>query len=358
MRRQSTRRLLLLWTTVVIYLQQSSIEGKHCCGPGEYFEKRSKSAESCCMANPFDITLDINEDGEDGTNMECASWVKNSYECCQNPYVNRSNYTYTEKIEDHTRKIEFGNCPNHRFTAGYSKTSITTRRVGYTRNISIPAYPEYDESEVTLSMAAIGSAIGILFNGAWLYSPYGGESYGSATAYSKSAVKMEGDSFDECGCHSTSEHDSYHCHIAPSCLLRQLNPNGYSNTSAPSPQIGWAYDGFPVYGPRGPKGVLMKKCEFLDTDSIVYDGNTALCTDECNGLHYDWAEDSYIYRYYITGDYNDGLECTNDLQTNFTGTENWDGKSALDNTSAATFFPFTPVWYVLFLILFFIIYII
>jgi hypothetical protein len=93
-----------------------------------------------------------------------------------------------------------------------------------------------------------GGGVGILFNGAYVFSAYGGPQYGQTVGWSTTAAYAEGYTFDQCGCHaSSSSSPSYHCHVPPSCLLNQLG----QTTSAHSPQIGWMADGFPVYGPRG-----------------------------------------------------------------------------------------------------------
>jgi hypothetical protein len=93
-----------------------------------------------------------------------------------------------------------------------------------------------------------GGGVGILFNGAFVFSAYGGPQYGQTTGWTTTAAYAEGMSFDQCGCHaSTSSSPSYHCHVPPSCLLNQLG----QTATAHSPQIGWMADGFPVYGPRG-----------------------------------------------------------------------------------------------------------
>ena len=55
---------------------------------------------------------------------------------------------------------------------------------------------------------------------------------------------------------SSAESSSYHYHVAPSCLLAQLD----DLSDGHSPQIGWMADGFPLYGPLGPGGVAMKQC--------------------------------------------------------------------------------------------------
>lgn len=139
---------------------------------------------------------------------------------------------------------------------------------------TVPRYPMYQESQQA-DLSSKGGVIGVTRAGEMIFSPYGGPSYGTVSSYSNSAPKAEGDTFDQCGAHSsTSTTPSYHIHIPPSCLLQQL---GQEETSH-SPQIGWAGDGFPVYGPRGPGGVMMQTC-------TVTGGTygTDVCTDDCTG---------------------------------------------------------------------------
>merc|ERR1712232_788592 len=100
------------------------------------------------------------------------------------------------------------------------------------------------------------------------------------------------------GCHGSpfTTGGTYHCHVPPSCLLRQLG----QSDSTHSPQIGWAFDGFPLYGPRGPNGIMMQTCTVTGG---MY--GTDVCTDDCGGYYSDDGTiDNFVYRYYILGDYN------------------------------------------------------
>eukprot|EP00657_Telonema_sp_P-1_P002057 TRINITY_DN1493_c0_g1_i1.p1 TRINITY_DN1493_c0_g1~~TRINITY_DN1493_c0_g1_i1.p1 ORF type:complete len:283 (-),score=57.61 TRINITY_DN1493_c0_g1_i1:399-1247(-) len=139
-----------------------------------------------------------------------------------------------------------------------------------------------------------------------LYSPYGGPTYGTVSGFSTSATYAEGNTFDQCGCHSSSTTTaSYHCHVPPACLMYQLGGNAIS-TTAHSPQVGWAADGFPVYGPHGPSGTMMKTC-------TVTGGTygTDVCTDDCGGYYLaDDTIDNFSYRYYMQGTYPTGTSCT------------------------------------------------
>lgn len=211
-----------------------------CGGLSVYYEARATTAECCCFPKPYDPDFDI-QSGKDGDTMECARVTEYTY--CDNPYGGTTSYEYSETINNNFRKVTTSRCPNHRFTPGYNPSAVTGG--GSTTTKKIPAYPMYSE-EGAADLSAVGGAVGELFNGASFFSPYGGSSYGTVTDYSNSAIKYEGDTFDECGCHPTSNSNSYHCHIVPSCLLRQLAPDTYMDADTPSPQIGWAYDGFPA----------------------------------------------------------------------------------------------------------------
>jgi hypothetical protein len=118
--------------------------------------------------------------------------------------------------------------------------------------------------------------IGMYFSGAQIQSPYPGG--GRSATEDVSATTVNWKRMDQCGCYSSSSSVSdYHCSIAPSCLLHQLTSMQTSDTASHSPQLGWAADGFPVYGPHGPGGVVMRRC----TDIEGF--NKGVCTDGCGG---------------------------------------------------------------------------
>jgi hypothetical protein len=178
----------------------------------------------------------------------------------------------------------------------------------------IPAYPQYiDSSELDgTQLIEQGGATGIFFSGAFMFSPYGGTEYGALASdlsndYSNCATYAEGYSFDYCTGHASSSTEaSYHHHSPPSCLLNQLG----ADSDSQSPQIGWAFDGFPIYGPIGPDGIQIKRC-IEDTADNDY------CTDLCGG-RYDDSQDDYddgfVYRYHVQGVFTgDSDICTNDL---------------------------------------------
>ena len=66
-------------------------------------------------------------------------------------------------------------------------------------------------------------------------------------------------------------------HGVPERLLdAQAEAAGHSPGDGHSPQLGWALDGFPVYGPYGPGGRRMAHAEQGCAGP--------LCLDECGGL--------------------------------------------------------------------------
>ena len=212
-----------------------------------------------------------------------------------------SDYMYTEMISGDSRIITTTFCPNHAWQ-NVNPNYPVKAETRYT----VPAHPRYDTVKAQFtSLTGRGGPVGVLYSGAMLFSPFGGPEHGDVTGYGNSAVAGEGASFDMCGCHASSTRSaSYHCHVAPSCLLRQLG----QTTAAHSPQVGWAADGFPVYGPRGPSGVLMQDC-------VVTGGTygTDVCTSEGGYYAELLGVDGFVFRYYMQGDYNTGDSCTNPL---------------------------------------------
>jgi len=112
--------------------------------------------------------------------------------------------------------------------------------------------------------------------------------------------------FDFCSGHTGGANgfNPYHYHFPPSCLLDQAGArargaNHRETTSVShSPQIGWALDGFPVYGPRGANGTEMEHA----ANGCV----GSRCLDFCSGREEALpGVDDFLYRYYVTGPTSD-----------------------------------------------------
>lgn len=223
-----------------------------------------------------------------------------------------SSATYAETIGTGnvgTRQITSSGCPNHYSLctgkagisgcAAIGSAGTATEAKEQSKSLTIPSSPVLRSSfGVGVSGSDVQCSLGpiaIALNGV---SIYGGAVDQQCTSIDVDVISSEWSSFDCCGGHSQQQGD-YHYHFAPGCLEKQIGElNG-----GHSPQIGWAYDGFPIYGPKGPGGVDMK-----------YGGNLGPCTgayclDECGGVEQDLtAVDNFKYRYYLVG-------ATSDLST-------------------------------------------
>jgi hypothetical protein len=86
--------------------------------------------------------------------------------------------------------------------------------------------------------------IGIWANGIGVFNAKDGMSYNNAGVWNRNAYYYEGISFDACLGHP-APNGNYHNHVNPACLYNS------SNTAVHSPILGYAYDGYPIYGAYG-----------------------------------------------------------------------------------------------------------
>ena len=101
----------------------------------------------------------------------------------------------------------------------------------------------------------------LLFSAALLAQPPGGGGNGDGI-WRRNAAYGESQTFDYCLGHQTNTGD-YHYHVNPVCLRAQLGDNLVAVTNSRigttyrekttglthSPILGWAQDGYPIYGP-------------------------------------------------------------------------------------------------------------
>ena len=151
----------------------------------------------------------------------------------------------------------------------------TIREQNYT--FRIPRKPKWSEKITPTPMGPIGVAV----NGVPFYNPY--------TREGQDAAKSE--VFDEC-CGHPDPMGRYHYHIYPKCVHTSFVDEARKH----SPLIGYAFDGYAVYGPYGE------------------DGMPPADLDECNG-HSD-KERGYHYHVtnkfpYILGGYHGVVETSN-----------------------------------------------
>lgn len=121
------------------------------------------------------------------------------------------------------------------------------------------------------------AALGVAVNGVPIYDYTGG---GEMTQEDLAHHQAQHDTLqtgqlDACGGHA-GRGDDYHYHAKPSCMITQMANAGDDAI------IGWAFDGFPIYGDKNPDG------------SVITPGSL----DLCNGQ----PDESYGYRYHSSTD--------------------------------------------------------
>lgn len=84
---------------------------------------------------------------------------------------------------------------------------------------------------------------------------------------------LQTEQLDACGGHA-GRGDDYHYHVKPTCMIDQMANAGDDAI------IGWAFDGFPIYGDNNPDG------------SVISEGDL----DVCNGQ----IDDTFGYRYHTS----------------------------------------------------------
>ncbi len=86
--------------------------------------------------------------------------------------------------------------------------------------------------------------IGLWSNGVSIFNALDAMSYNNANIWHQNAEVVEGPSFDNCLGHP-APNGEYHNHVNPTCLYDDSDDQHHS------PIIGYAFDGFPVYGAYG-----------------------------------------------------------------------------------------------------------
>jgi hypothetical protein len=171
---------------------------------------------------------------------------------------------HSDGIPDHTT----GDFPN-------PHNPNTIKKQNYT--FKIPRNPRWSQKITKTPMGPIGVAI----NGVPFYNPY--------TAQGTDAAKNE--VFDEC-CGHPDAMGRYHYHIYPKCIHTSFSDKPGEH----SPLIGFAFDGYAIYGPLGENGKR-------PTDLDEYNGHT----DSVRGYQYH-VTDKFPY---IIGGYHGVVETSN-----------------------------------------------
>ncbi|MEP3441787.1 MAG: YHYH protein [Sulfitobacter sp.] len=121
------------------------------------------------------------------------------------------------------------------------------------------------------------AALGVAVNGVPIYDYTGGGEMSEADLAHHQAQHdtIQTKQLDVCGGHA-GRGDDYHYHANPTCMIDQMANAGDDAI------IGWAFDGFPIYGDNNPDG------------SMISQGDL----DVCNGQ----VDDTFGYRYHTSVD--------------------------------------------------------
>ncbi|MCX2840908.1 YHYH protein [Microbulbifer thermotolerans] len=161
-------------------------------------------------------------------------------------------------------------------SATYPAHDMMNGITGTNEQIPVPA-PHY-RAPIKLNPASsdqlttIDGAVGVAVNGVPIYD-YSTQGELDVHHYDPQHDTVRLGQLDNCGGHA-GRGDDYHYHAAPTCMIATMA------NREDSPIIGWAYDGYPIYGDRNPDG------------SPIAEGSL----DVCNGQ----ADPVYGYRYHTS----------------------------------------------------------
>lgn len=123
------------------------------------------------------------------------------------------------------------------------------------------------------------AALGVAVNGVPIYDYTGGGEMSQAglARYQAQHDTLTTQQLDICGGHA-GRGDDYHYHVAPVCMFEQMASSGVDPNDGAI--IGWAFDGFPIYGDNNPDGMPI-------AEGVL---------DVCNGQ----SDDTFGYRYHTS----------------------------------------------------------
>lgn len=246
--------------------------------------------------------------------------------------------TYFETVTNATRSVQSTGCPNYYNQCNKKQCKIpeseaTDQAITY----DVPTWPVLATTAL-VDTSCVGGPIGFGLDGVSIYGP------GDGTPECNDAVNFEGDTFDVSGGHA-SAFGEYHYHIPPTALLHDLGNGNMAadGTIQHSPQIGWAMDGFPIYGAFGLWNVTLLPCTHAEA-------NITYCLDDCGGIEGPMpAVDEFLYRYHIAGPVGD-LVCSSTVENGDTGICQFGGGGLPDACCVnilpdETYYPYTLACY-------------
>lgn len=160
----------------------------------------------------------------------------------------------------------------------YPDHTLMTGIIGTNEQVPVPA----DYAAPIILSPVLGddpltrdAALGVAVNGVPIYDYTGGGEMSEADLAHHQARHdtLQTGQLDVCGGHA-GRGDDYHYHVKPTCMIEEM-ANADEN-----PIIGWAFDGFPIYGDTNPDG------------SIITEGALGICNGQ--------ADEQFGYRYHTS----------------------------------------------------------
>jgi hypothetical protein len=227
-----------------------------------------------------------------------TAWLKKGYMDLNGAVVEKDRFIADNVViefrDDKTMIVHARNIPNHptgqfpeRLNGRFGNPSYIQEH-DYT--YYIPLNPVHNPSAIAMdrhnaNRALNMGAIGIAINGVVFYNPF------------DAGMEDATDLMDRC-CGHPSPDNRYHYHKYPVCVKSPFIDEGDEH----SPLIGFAFDGFPIYGPYEAKALMAKdsKDKPLNTFNIHF--------DEERGWHYHVTPGKFPY---IIGGYYGQVDSRN-----------------------------------------------
>lgn len=162
----------------------------------------------------------------------------------------------------------------------YPDHEMMTGIVGTNEQVPVPATyaaPIILSPVLAATPLTRDAALGVAVNGVPIYDYTGGGEMSEADLAHHQAQHdtLQTQQLDVCGGHA-GRGDDYHYHVKPTCMIETMANAGDRAI------IGWAFDGFPIYGDNNPDG------------TAIADG----ALDVCNGQ----PDETFGYRYHTSED--------------------------------------------------------
>jgi hypothetical protein len=214
-----------------------------------------------------------------------TAWLRKGYLDLDGRLVDEDRFVPDNVViefpDDKTMVVHARNLPNHPTAVFPAPPGSGDRNPSYIQEhnytYTIPLYPVHNPKAVAMTKNNSNrglpmGATGIAINGVVFYNPF------------DAGMQDATDFMDRC-CGHPSPDNRYHYHKYPVCVKSPFVDEGDEH----SPLIGWAFDGYPIYGPYESKGLMAKDAK----DNPLNEFN--LHYDEARGWHYHVTPGKFPY---------------------------------------------------------------